>query len=78
VPGFTPVEAYEAVIANAAPDLPRRPRPASVEELLAWADEPLATAEVALVMGVGREEARLALAGVARASPAGADAYWAL
>src|SRR3954467_2450940 len=39
VPGFTPVEAYETAIANAAPDLPRRPRPDSVEELLAWAGE---------------------------------------
>ena len=26
VPGFNPVEAYEAAIANLAPDLPRRPR----------------------------------------------------
>jgi hypothetical protein len=70
------VEAYVAVIANAAPDLPRRPRPASVEELLAWADAPLATAEVALVMGTGIEAARKALAAAAAWQPAGADGYW--
>ena len=78
VPGFNPVEAYEAAVANAAPDLPRRPRPASVEELLAWAGEPLATAEVALVMAVGIDKARAALTGVARFEPAGADGYWSL
>src|SRR3954449_743994 len=78
IPGFNPVEAYEAAVANAAPDQPRRPRPASVEELLAWAAEPLATAEVALVMGIGIEDARAALRDVARFEPAGADGYWSL
>jgi predicted DsbA family dithiol-disulfide isomerase len=78
VPGFNAVDAYEAAVANAAPHLPRRPRPESVAELLAWAGEPLATAEVALVMGVGIEKARAALAAVARFEPAGADGYWSL
>src|SRR3954470_23639064 len=78
VPGFNPIEAYEAAVANAAPDLPRRPRPASVEELLAWAAEPLATAEVALVMGLGIEDRRAPLRAVARLEPAGADGYWSL
>jgi predicted DsbA family dithiol-disulfide isomerase len=76
VPGFNPVEVYETVIANRAPDLPRRPRPESVAELLRWAGEPLATAEVALVMGLDRDEARAALEPVARFAPAGADGYW--
>jgi predicted DsbA family dithiol-disulfide isomerase len=76
VPGFTPVEAYEIAIANAAPDLPRRPRPASVEELLDWAAEPLATAEVALIMQTQIEDARAALGRVAHFEPAGADGYW--
>jgi predicted DsbA family dithiol-disulfide isomerase len=76
VPGFNPVEVYETVIANRAPDLPRRPKPDSVAELLRWAGEPLATAEVALVMGLDREEARAALEPVARFAPAGADGYW--
>ena len=35
VPGFNPVEAYEVAIANLAPGLERRAKPASVEELLA-------------------------------------------
>jgi predicted DsbA family dithiol-disulfide isomerase len=78
VPGFNPVEAYEAAVANAAPDLPRRPRPASVGELLAWADEPLATAEVALVMATSIDGARTQLQDIARFEPAGADGYWTL
>src|SRR4051795_7250673 len=61
IPGFNPVEAYETAIANRAPDLPRRAKPASVGELLHWAGEPLATAEVALVMDLDREAARGAL-----------------
>jgi 2-hydroxychromene-2-carboxylate isomerase len=78
IPGFNPVEAYETTVANRAPDLPRRPRPESAEALLAWAAEPLATAEVALVMGMDLEAARAALAPVARWQPAGADGYWTL
>ena len=49
LPGFRPVEAYEAAIANIAPELARRPDPESVGEVLAWAGIPLATAEVAAV-----------------------------
>jgi 2-hydroxychromene-2-carboxylate isomerase len=78
VPGFNPIEAYDVVIANRAPDLPRRPRPASVEELLRWSPEPLATAEVALIMQTGVRQAREALAGTATWHPAGADGYWTL
>jgi 2-hydroxychromene-2-carboxylate isomerase len=76
IPGFTPVEAHEAVIANRAPDLPRRPKPESVQQLLDWAGEPLATAEVALIMQLDLERARDALRPVARFEPAGADGYW--
>jgi|tagenome__1003787_1003787.scaffolds.fasta_scaffold20920311_2 predicted DsbA family dithiol-disulfide isomerase len=78
IPGFNPVEVYETAIANCAPDLPRRPRPESVEELLAWAGEPLATAEIALLLDVDRDAARAALEPVARFAPAGADGYWTL
>ena len=78
VPGFNPVEAYEAAIANLDPGLERRPRPESPEELLAWAGEPLATAEVVLVTQLEPAVARAALARVARAIPAGADCYWTL
>jgi 2-hydroxychromene-2-carboxylate isomerase len=78
LPGFHPVEAYEAAIANLAPELERRAAPASVDALLEWAGEPLATAEVALVCGLSPEEARTQLARVARPVPAGADFYWTL
>jgi 2-hydroxychromene-2-carboxylate isomerase len=78
VPGFNPIEAYEAAIANLAPELTRRARPESVEELLAWAGEPLATAEIAAVTGLDPQAARGELSRVARAIPVGADAYWIL
>jgi predicted DsbA family dithiol-disulfide isomerase len=76
VPGFNPVETYEVAIAHAAPQLPRRPRPSSVEDVLSWADEPLATAEIALILQTDIEKARDALRRVARFEPAGADGYW--
>jgi hypothetical protein len=78
VPGFNAVEAYEAAIANLAPELERRPKPESVRALLAWAGEPLASAEVVEVTQLDDPEARAALSRVARATPAGADAYWTL
>jgi 2-hydroxychromene-2-carboxylate isomerase len=78
VPGFNPIETYEMAIANLAPDLSRRARPASVGELLEWAAEPLATAEVAAVTQLDPQRARAALGRVARARPVGADCYWEL
>jgi predicted DsbA family dithiol-disulfide isomerase len=78
VPGFQPVEVYEAAIANLAPELDRRAAPESVEEVLAWADEPLATAEVAAVCGLTHEEARTELARVAREDAVGPDGWWSL
>jgi 2-hydroxychromene-2-carboxylate isomerase len=78
IPGFNPVEAYEAAIANLAPELVRRPKPERAEDVLLWADEPLATAEVALVMNVGLTEAHAALSRVAVPIAAGADFYWTM
>jgi predicted DsbA family dithiol-disulfide isomerase len=78
VPGFQPVEVYEAAIANMAPELARREAPVSVEEVLAWAGEPLASAEVAAVCGVPLEEAREELASVAVEDPVGPDGWWSL
>lgn len=78
VPGFQPAEVYEVAIANLDPDLERRPAPESVEELLAWAGVPLATAEVAAVMGIEPAEARVQLARVADETPVGGDGYWSL
>jgi hypothetical protein len=77
IPGFNPIEAYEAAIANLDPELPRRPAPESVAEVLAWAGEPLATAEIALIAGFDIETAREKLSAVAEPQPAGADCYWA-
>ena len=78
VPGLQPVEVYETAIANLAPELDRRRPPESVEEVLDWAGEPLATAEVAAVAGVTQEEARSELARVAHEQPVGPDAWWSL
>jgi 2-hydroxychromene-2-carboxylate isomerase len=78
IPGFNPVEAYEAAIANLGPELVRRAEPATIEEVLAWAGEPLATAEVAAIAQLDPAQARLELGRVARPLPAGADFYWSL
>jgi predicted DsbA family dithiol-disulfide isomerase len=78
IPGFQPVEVYEAAISNLAPELDRRPAPDSVEEVLAWADEPLATAEVALISGLSHDEARTELARVATEETVGPDGWWSL
>jgi hypothetical protein len=78
IPGFNPVEAYEAAIANLAPELERRERPLRISEVLEWADEPLATAEVARILDIDRDIARKRLAEVAVEQPAGADSYWRL
>lgn len=79
VPGFQPLRAYEVAIANLAPELERREDPESVEEVLQWAGEPLATAEVAEVMG-GMElnEARELLGRVAVQQHVGFDGFWTL
>jgi 2-hydroxychromene-2-carboxylate isomerase len=78
IPGFNPVEVYETAIANRAPQLVRRAHPDTAAELLAWAGEPLATAEVALVMQAGIAKVRQELERTAVWSPAGADGYWTL
>jgi predicted DsbA family dithiol-disulfide isomerase len=64
VPGFQPVEVYEAAIANLAPELERQAAPESVEDVLAWAGEPLAAAEVAAICGMSLAEAEAELAQV--------------
>jgi hypothetical protein len=76
LPGFRPVEAYEAAIANLAPELARRPDPGSVQEVLAWAGVPLATAEVAAVCDLEPADVRGELARAARFEPVGVDGYW--
>jgi 2-hydroxychromene-2-carboxylate isomerase len=78
-PGFQPIESYEVLLANLAPGLERRAEPEDAAEVLRWAGTPLATAEVALLLGVDRDAAReqLVQAG-AQERPAGLDAYWSL
>ena len=78
IPGFNPVEAYETAIASLAPELVRREPPSTVAELLSWAAEPLATAEVIEIMGLDSQQARAALARVAHPIASGADFYWQL
>ena len=76
LPGYRPVEAYETAIANLAPELVRRPDPESVGEVLAWAEIPLATAEVAAVCDRDVADVRGELARVASFTPVGVDGYW--
>jgi predicted DsbA family dithiol-disulfide isomerase len=76
LPGFRPVEAYEAALANLAPELERRPDPSSVDEVLAWAGMPLATAEIAAVSDREIPDVRAELSRSARFEPVGGDGYW--
>ncbi len=77
LPGFRPIEAYEAALANLEPGLSRRPDPQSVTEVLEWAPYPLATAEVAAVCDRETPDVRADLArSGARFEPVGADGYW--
>ena len=76
LPGFRPVEAYEAAIANLAPELTRRADPEDVEEVLDWAGMPLATAEVAAVSDRPIADVREELSRTARFEPVGGDGYW--
>jgi predicted DsbA family dithiol-disulfide isomerase len=76
VPGFQPFPVYDVITANLVPGLERRDPPGSVEEVLEWAGEPLATQEVATVCGLAPLQAREALARVARYEPLGTDGLW--
>jgi predicted DsbA family dithiol-disulfide isomerase len=78
IPGFQPFAVYDVVMANLRPDLERRDDPTSVEEVLAWAGEPLATQEVAEVCGISFDDARAELERVAHGHPLGNDALWTL
>lgn len=77
-PGFQPFIAYEAASATLAPEAEQRGTPGSVEELLSWAGEPLATQEVAQVCEISAAEARQQLGHVADERHIGADGLWSL
>ena len=76
VPGFQPFAAYDVVLANLVPGSQRRDPPGEVLEVLAWAGEPLATREVAVVCDIGHDEAREALGRVATEQHLGFDGLW--
>jgi 2-hydroxychromene-2-carboxylate isomerase len=76
LPGFQPWDVYDAALANLAPDATRRDPPESVLELLEWADEPLATREVAVVCDIAHDEARQRLGHVASERHLGFDGLW--
>jgi protein-disulfide isomerase-like protein with CxxC motif len=86
VGGFQPVEAYDVVIANLAPDLERRDPPEDPAELLAAFPDGLTTQEVAALRAWGNEppdrrEAERALIslvahGKGERVPLGDDALW--
>lgn len=78
VPGFQPFAAYDVITANLVPGENRRPPPGSVDEVLRWAGEPLATQEVAVVCDIPFEEARAELGRVAVERHIGADGLWSL
>ncbi|WP_051471879.1 hypothetical protein [Patulibacter minatonensis] len=78
VPGFNSHPTYEIALANLDPALRRRDAPDDVPTLLDWAGVPLATAEVAAMMRIDRDDARERLERVATRIDSGADAYWAL
>ncbi len=79
VPGFRPIDVYEVALANVEPSLDRRADPQSVDEVLAWAAYPLATAEVAAVCDREIADVRVELArSGARFEPVGGDGYWSL
>ncbi len=78
LPGFRPVEAYETALANLAPELARRADPETVEEVVAWAGMPVATAEVAAVCDREIADVRTELSRSARFTPVGGDGYWTL
>jgi hypothetical protein len=65
-------------VANLLPDAERRAEPSGVREVLEWAGEPLATAEVASVCGIELEEAREELGRVAVEEHLGFDGLWSL
>lgn len=78
VPGFQPLASYEVAIANLSPYAERRADPEDVREVLAWAGEPLASAEVASVCAIGLHDARERLGHVAEEEHVGFDGFWHL
>jgi predicted DsbA family dithiol-disulfide isomerase len=77
-PGFQPLLAYEVAIGNLLPSAERRDDPESVEQVLAWAGEPLASIEVATLCGIELDDAREQLGRIAEEQHLGFDGLWSL
>lgn len=78
LPGFWPLEAYEAIIGNIVPNVTHKSNASSVTEVLQWADTPLSTIEVATIMSIDFEDARTQLKKVADFKEVGQDGFWSL
>ena len=79
VPGFQPIESIDVAIAHVAPWVRRRANAETVEEVLEWAEFPLATAEIAAIRGISIDAARAELNELgAQYDEVGADGYWQL
>lgn len=76
-PGYQLWKSYELLFGNLLPHAVQRPDAETVGEVLDWAPYPVATAEVAQIRGISRDEARdeLTAAG-ATELPMGSDAFW--
>jgi len=76
-PGYQLWKSYELLFGNLLPTAEQRADAGSVSEILTWAPYPLATAEVAQIRGIGRDQARdeLTAAG-ATERPMGSDGFW--
>lgn len=78
LPGYWPVEAYESAIGNFLPNLERRKKPKSPEELLDWSEYPLSTKEVSVICELSLGEVTRELKQKATFSPFGQDGFWSL
>ncbi len=78
LPGFWPLEVYETAIGNVFPNAKRKADPTSVQEVLNWADAPLATVEVAQISSRDIADVREELKKVATFSPLGQDGFWTI
>lgn len=79
LPGFWPVEAYEAIIGNFFLGIKRKKNPKTIESILSWANMPLATKEISTIYDRGYQEVRDELGkSKMKFTPFGQDGFWAL
>lgn len=78
LPGFWPLQAYEAIIGNLIPECIRAKDPKSVQQVLEWAGVPLATIEVATILNCDIQKAHKQLREIAEFTPVGQDGFWTL